>query len=280
MLARTDFQPLPPDEGLRPHTVGGERMAGFPSGPSGLCTDCNACRESIEGLCQDCAPEVRRVIASYKSGDRAIKAAHHLFRPGEPCDAIYHLVDGWMLLYDLIDNGRRQILHFALPGALLGLCPGRTAVYGAEALTDTTVCVIPHEKLAPLVEDHPGVGLRLFWTIWRERNLAYDHLSSIGQRPARQRVARSLLEIFVRYRMQWPDQSTEEMHLPLTQEHIGDATGLTGVHVNRILRSLRADGILEFHYRRLRILNPDKLVDVARIDPQTILSWTGRHPSG
>ena len=216
------------------------------------------------------------MIASYKSGDRAIKAGHNLFRPAERCDAIYHLVDGWMLLYDLIDDGRRQILHFALPGALLGLSPGKIAVYGAEALTDATVCVIPHEKLGPLVEDHPGVGLRLVWTIWRERNLAYDHLSSIGQRPARQRVARSLLEIFVRSRMQWPAHHAEEMQLPLTQEHIGGATGLTGVHVNRILRSLRTDGVLEFHYRRLRILNPDKLVDEARIDPQTIFSWTGR----
>jgi CRP/FNR family transcriptional regulator len=65
------------------------------------------------------------------------------------------------------------------------------------------------------------------------------------------------------------------------QVHIGDATGLSAVHVNRILHSLRRDEILEFHYRnrRLRILDPDKLVDAARVDPQTILSWTGRFPS-
>jgi hypothetical protein len=63
------------------------------------------------------------------------------------------------------------------------------------------------------------------------------------------------------------------MHLPLTQEHIGDATGLTGVHVNRVLRDLRSDGVLEFHYRRLRVLDPDKLVEVAGIDPHVALSW-------
>jgi hypothetical protein len=63
------------------------------------------------------------------------------------------------------------------------------------------------------------------------------------------------------------------MHLPLTQEDIGDATGLTGVHVNRVLRDLRRDRIVEFHYRRLRILNPDKLIDVAGIDPHVALSW-------
>ncbi len=256
-------------------------MAGFPkSGASSLPVDCDACQASIEGLCRDCAPKVQSIIASYKSGDRTVKAGQTLFHPTEQCDALYHLVEGWMLLYDLVDDGGRQILNFALPGAFLGLSPGRMAAYGAEALTDVTVCLIPHERLGPLIEDHPGVGLRLLRTVWRERNLAYDHLSSIGRRPARQRVARSLLELFVRCRMQWPSHRSEEMHLPLTQEHIGDMTGLTGVHVNRILRGLRAEGILAFHHRRLRILNPDKLVDVARVDAQTVFAWTGRDTPG
>jgi hypothetical protein len=82
-----------------------------------------------------------------------------------------------------------------------------------------------------------------------------------------------LLEQFIRYRKRWPGHRIEEMYLPLTQEHIGDATGLTGVHVNRVLGDFRRDGILEFHYRRLRILDPDKLVDVAGVDPHVALSW-------
>lgn len=230
-------------------------------------------------MCPDCAPQVRGVIANYKSSDRAVEGGQDLFRPGEPCHGIYHLVDGWVVLYSLLEDGRRQILHFALPGAWLGLYPGRIAIYGARALTNAVVYVIPHANLGLLFEEHPGVGLRLAWTVWRERNLAFDRLSSIGRRSARERVARSLLELFVRYRLQWPGHRIEEMHLPLTQEDIGDATGLTGVHVNRVLHNLRREGVLEFHYRRLRILDPDKLIDVAGIDPQTVLSWTGRHPS-
>ena len=238
-------------------------------------------RARIEGLLEDGSLEVFRVIADYKSGDRAVKAGNDLFRLGEPCNAIYALVDGWMFLYSLLEDGRRQILHFALPGAVLGLYPGRVtiATYGAQALTDAVVCVIPHENLGRLSKEHPEIGMQLAAIVSRDRNLAYDHLSSIGRRSARERVARSLLELFVRCRMLWPDHRTEEMHLPLTQEHIGDATGLTGVHVNRVLRGLRKDKIVEFHYGRLLILNPDKLVDVAGIDPRTIFSWTGRHPS-
>src|SRR3546814_3500604 len=69
-----------------------------------------------------------------------------------------------------------------------------------------------------------------------------------------------VLELFVRCRTQWPGNRIEEMYLPLTQEHIGDATGLTFVHVNRILRTLRKEGVVEFHHRRLRMLDPDRLV--------------------
>ena len=145
--------------------------------------------------------------------------------------------------------------------------------YSAQALTDSVVGTIPHENLRRLSRDNPEIGLELAGLISQDRSFAYDRLSSMGRRSARERVAYLLLELFIRSRLRWPGHRGEEMHLPLTQEHIGDATGLTGVHVNRVLRDLCKEGIAEFHYRRLRIVNPDKLVDVAGIDPQTALSW-------
>ena len=221
------------------------------------------------------AVDVLCVTDRYKSADRKIKAGSDLFRLGERGDAIYSLVDGWVALYNLLEDGRRQILQFALPGAVLAFVPARDAVmnYSAQALTDAVVCIIPHEKLRCLSQDYPEIGMQLAGMISLDRSFAYDHLSSIGRHSARERVAHLLLELFVRYRMRWPGQRIEEMHLPLTQEDIGDATGLTGVHVNRVLQDLRREGIAEFCYRRLRILNPDKLVDVAGIDPHVALSW-------
>ena len=211
-------------------------------------------------------------INQYNSATRVIEAGTDLFRPGESCGVIYYLVDGCLFLYDLLEDGRRQILHFTLPGGVLGLYPNRVAIYGAQALTDATVRVIPHGSLGPLLQDHAEAGLQLMWSVWKERNLAYDHLSSIGRRSSRERIARLLLELFVRFRMRWPHHGIEEMHLPLTQEHIGDATGLSNVHVNRVLRDLRQEGIVEFHYRRLKIMNPDKLADIAGVDPR-IAGW-------
>jgi CRP/FNR family transcriptional regulator len=243
--------------------------------------DCLDCQARRDGLCKGRTPQELRVIARYKWGDREIRTGEDLFSLGDSCDSIYNLVEGWMFLYNLFEDGRRQILHFALPGAVLGFHPARGAMmtHGVQALTDAVVCVIPRKALVPLSNEYPELGMRLAWLISRDRSLAFDHLTSIGRRPARERVARLLLELFIRYRAQWPGSRIEEMQLPLTQEHIGDATGLTFVHVSRVLRDLRQDGIVEFHYRRLRILNPDKLIDVAGIDPQLAMSWMWHPPT-
>ena len=248
--------------------------------PGQVSVDCDTCRARANGLCDGCAPEIVRAIADYKSGDRAVRSGEHLISLGRPCDEFYNLVDGLVCLYNLLEDGRRQILYFALPGALLGASSscGAVATYGAQALTDAVVCVIPRRNLATLSKQHPEVAIRVSELAERDLSLAYDHLTSIGRRSARERVAHLVLELFLRYRAQWPGHRIEEMYLPLTQEHIGDATGLTGVHVNRVLGELRKDGVIEFHYRRLRILDPDKLVDVAGIDPHLALAWT-RGPS-
>lgn len=242
--------------------------------------ECLTCQARRDGLCQGRTPEELDVIAGYKWGDRAIRAGEDLFGLGEPCDYVYNLVEGWMFLYSLLEDGRRQILHFALPGAVLGFHPaqGTMTTYSVQALTDAVVCVIPRKALEPLSKQYPEMGMRLARLVSRDRSLAFDHLTSIGRQSARERVAHLLLELFVRYWAHWPGNRIEEMHLPLTQEHIGDATGLTFVHVNRVLRDLRKEDIVEFRYGRLRILDPDKLVDVAEIDPQLAISWMRNPP--
>ena len=239
-------------------------------------------REQVNREWADTPADIERfrLISGYRSGDRKIEAGRDLFSIGSPGDAIFNLLDGWVALYTLLEDGRRQIVQFALPGAILGILPtrGAQATFGAQALTDTVLCVIPHSKLSSLTRDDPDIGMRLARSLARDCNLAFDHMTSIGRRSARERVAHLLLELFVRYRAQWPGNRIEEMCLPLTQEQIGDATGLTFVHVNRVLRVLRKERILEFHYRRLRILDPDKLIEVAGIDPQIAMAWLERRP--
>lgn len=247
-------------------------MPNFTSVAREVSIDCRTRPGRRDGLHPDHSGDVLHVITRYKSADREIKAGCDLFSQGERGDAIYNLIDGWVALYNLLEDGRRQILQFVLPGAMLAFVPTRDALmtYSAQALTDAVVCTIPHENLERLSRDCPDIGMRLAGLIAQDRSLAYEHLSSVGRRSARERIAQLLLELFIRYRVRWPDRRSGEMHLPITQEHIGDAVGLTGVHVNRVLRDLGKGGIAEFHYGRLRVLNPDKLADVAGVDPTAL----------
>lgn len=230
---------------------------------------------------EDRAAETLRTLRAYAIAERSIRAGQDLFGPGTKADALYVLREGWIFLYSILEDGRRQIVHFAMPGALLGFpaAEGAIATFGAQALTVARVTIIPRKSLENLLNDHPQIGLSLAQLISQDLDVAFDQLTSVGRQSARERVARLLLELFMRYWSHWPGNGIEEMQLPLTQEHIGDATGLTAIHVNRILRGLKQDGVVEFHYRRLRILNPDRLTDIAGVDPQVAHFWLRRRPS-
>ncbi|MFC3098357.1 Crp/Fnr family transcriptional regulator [Alteraurantiacibacter palmitatis] len=216
-----------------------------------------------------------RLLPGVRGADRKVEAGQELFGVGAPFDGVHNLIDGWVALYTLLEDGRRQIVQFVLPGGVFGMfgaSSGRTT-YGAQALTEVLVCVIPQAVLSANLRDTPDVAARLVRSLSRDRALAFDHLTSVGRRNARERIACLILELFVRCRTQWPGNRIEEMYLPLTQEHIGDATGLTFVHVNRVLRTLRKEGVVEFHHRRLRILDPDRLVGVAGVDHNAAMAW-------
>src|SRR3990170_1898474 len=116
-----------------------------------------------DGFHPDHAADVLCVIDRYKSADRQIKAGSDLFRLCERGNAIYSLVDGWVALYNLLEDGRRQILQFVLPGAVLAFVPARGEMMNcsAQALTDAVVGIIPHENLGRRSRDNPEIGMQL-----------------------------------------------------------------------------------------------------------------------
>jgi len=243
--------------------------------PSGT-AQCGCSAGANVAIC-NCSNDVVGSINVGRLTYRLLKPGQDLFSSSQGSADIHYLVDGWVALCDLISDGRRQIFQFVLPDAFLGLHADEGMVsLSALALTDVTVCSFPPTAFESLAREHPQLGVRLAWLIARDRSILFDHLTSLGRRTARERIARLLLELFLRYRARYPSLSTQAIHLPLTQEHIADATGLTGVHVNRVLSELRKEAIAEFHYRRLAIMDPDRLVKAAGVDPQQLdlTMWT------
>ena len=104
----------------------------------------------------------------------------------------------------------------------------------------------------------------------REALSAWNHVGALGQQTALGRVANLLLDLHRRVAAQC-EMDGPGVYLPINQIHIADATGLTPVHVCRTLKQMRLEGLLEFHKGRLVLIDPNRLAEIAQLDPEVRL---------
>src|SRR5262249_50093850 len=124
----------------------------------------------------------------------------------------------------------------------------------------------PRQKLDTIIENNPRLAVLLCRQITADEARAHDHLANLGLRGARERIAHLLLELYVRLHHRLPNQPSETLHLPLSQGHIGQALGLTYVHVSRTLQILREQKIVRFANQRLEIIDPPALIAAAGVE--------------
>jgi CRP-like cAMP-binding protein len=204
------------------------------------------------------------IAERFATGYRVVSAGKEIYAEGEPSNDLYIVTEGWVFQYQILEDGRRQILDFALPGTLLGFQPqpGEEMGHTAEALTCSRVAVIPRQRLGGLFAREPEFALRFVSAAADALNLAYENITDVGRRTAREAVAHLLLRLFSRIRTD-NGGAADTIAFPLTQEHIADALGLTAVHVCRTLRALRTDGVVKLSNATLAILDIDRLVEIA-----------------
>ena len=226
--------------------------------------DCQGCPIRKSTVCQAFKLDELNVLEDFKTGDRILPAGTTLYQEGEPISELYNLLDGWVVLHRILTSGRRQILEFVLPGAFLGYQPDLkgSMLHGAKCLTDVVVCVFPRHSFPSFIRRHPEVAAQLASIKARDEARAHDHLTNIGARPSRARLAHLLLGLHIRVRRWYPTTDDGTVELPLTQDNIADALGLTNVHVNKMLRTLREDGLLEFKNGKLNILDAKRLAAI------------------
>lgn len=229
--------------------------------------DCQSCPIREATVCRALADGRIDVLQDFKLGDRILPAHSHLYRPGDRPAELYNLLDGWIALYRILEDGTRQILQVVLPGAFIGYQPSLEGpmLHGAECVTDVSVCVFPRKAFPDLLEKYPAVARRVVWLIAQDLMEAQDHLTNVGGRPGIERVAHFLLHIYLRMRQNHPADREDTLELPLTQELIADALGMTPVYVNRILRQLRERGVVMLRNRTLWIMDLEGLGRLAEI---------------
>ena len=196
-----------------------------------------------------------RVALARTCGDiRTINAGTDLVRQDGSTHGLHILLDGWAARYKIMEDGSRFIPALAVPGDICDIDALRfdQLDYGVTMLSAGTVTVLPRERADALFVSHPAIA-NAFWSLaLAENSIMTEWAASMGRRSASQRVAHLLCELLVRLTV----VGKADAHcydLPLTQEHIADTLGLTSVHVNRTLHSLRSMDLVTVQSRRVTI---------------------------
>ncbi|HQS80983.1 MAG TPA: Crp/Fnr family transcriptional regulator [Thiobacillus sp.] len=203
-------------------------------------------------------------IQQMKKRQIKVNAGGAILREGDDRKELYTLLSGWAFRYRSLSDGRRQIFNFLLPGDFVGLQHqlGQSHPHGVEALTEATLCVFPSERLWDLYRTHPALGFDITWLSANEELIVDENLLSVGRRSAAERIAMLLIHLYKRAErvgLVGPDG----LRLPLTQQHIADALGLSLVHTNKTLKRLQAAGLYTLNEGRLKLVNPAAMARLA-----------------
>jgi len=205
--------------------------------------------------------------------DRQIAAAGAtLISDGQVDGGAYVLLAGWAYRFRMFEDGRRQILRLFLPGDFIGLNASYLGLPGQAiaALTDVQLARFDSKHLMEHLRRSPRLWLAFLWSATRDRFITEERVASIGRRSAYERLAHTLLELYLRLEL-IGEATADAYSLPLTQEHLADLLGLTSIHVNRVLNRLKKDGLIATEARTIRLLSREQLMQVADFDARYLM---------
>jgi CRP-like cAMP-binding protein len=205
----------------------------------------------------------RQALQRLEQNERKIRRGGVIRRERDTAHEMFVVRTGWVYSYVLLDDGSRQILRLHFPGELVGTSSAAfaEATDSLVALTDVTLCPFDKGVLRSLYQEHPRLAGLLFVLAQAERVSLTDRLASLGRTSAKSRVAALLLDAVNRLRLT-DGATTDTFQLPLTQEEIGDATGLTAVHVNRMMRALVDEQLIARVNHHVTLLDEPRLARV------------------
>ena len=191
-----------------------------------------------------------------------------IIRSGTTLSASTLLVDGIVCRYKDLADGQRQIMELHIAGDFVDLHGFmlKRLDHNIGTMTPVRVALVPHDALRGITETHPHLGRMLWFSTLLDAAIHREKILSIGRRSAVARIAHIFCELLIRLKLVGLADETGYA-LPLTQADLADVTGLTSVHVNRMLKKLRDDKMLTFRGGRVTIGDWEGLQRVAEFDP-------------
>jgi CRP-like cAMP-binding protein len=208
-----------------------------------------------------------RAIRALPIQVREYPAERAVVSDGQKATECCLIIRGFCARSKTTSDGRRQILSIHIPGEIPDLMSLHLHVmdHDLSTLTPCTLGLINHEALRMLYRRQPNLA-DMFWRdTLIDAAMFREWIVNVGQRPAPARLAHVVVELRERLKVIGRIEGNS-FEMPLTQEQIGEALGITAVHANRVIKQLRQDGIVLFHRGRVEVLDEDKLLELAGFD--------------
>lgn len=175
---------------------------------------------------------------------------------GEKIRGVNLLMEGFACRYKLLEDGRRQIVAYLVPGDLCDLHVFliKRMDHSIAAVSPSKVAVISPTHILRFTDLYPNLTRALWWTTLRDEAITREWVVNTGQRTAYERMAHLFCELFHRLRVIGETEGSS-YRFPLTQMALGDTLGLSSVHVNRTLQDLRRSGLVSLRTGVLTINN-------------------------
>ena len=211
----------------------------------------------------------RRVLDGLTTGEEHFRADTDISCEGMVPRSVFLVQEGMAARYRNLPDGRRQIMTFLILG---DLCDPhvfllRTMDHSIGTITAVRVAPISRQSLMDTFATRPRISAALWWASLQEESMLRERMVSLGRRDARGRIAYLLCELLWRLDAIGLADG-ERFHLPLTQTELGDALGLTPVHVNRVLRDFREQHLIAMEHKVLRMLDVAGLQKIAAFNKE------------
>ena len=222
--------------------------------------DSNPLIRKLQGMVELSVEDLRIVDALCAEDVGEVAAKRDIISDGDTPDKVHLILEGWAARYKLVPDGARQITAFLIPG---DFCDLHVAVlekmdHGITAITPCRVAHLDSDKLDRITAERTALTKGLWKMTLVDEAVLREWIVNVGRRDAFEAVAHILCELHLRMKAVGLVEDGC-FDLPLTQEELADATGMTPVHTNRTLQRLRADGLIELKHRMLTILNVEGL---------------------
>jgi CRP-like cAMP-binding protein len=213
--------------------------------------------------------EGRRAVRDLPFTFRSLEPSSYIVREGEPPAHCALVLGGFAYRHKITGDGARQILSVHMAGEFLDLQNSflEVADHNVQALTRIEVANIPVPALQRLAREHVDVGRAMWIDTLIDAAIFREWIVNVGRRDSLTRIAHLLCELALRFE-EAGLASRERYELPMTQEQLADATGLTPVHVNRVLKELGRLGLIDRNKRAVAIGDWEGLRNVGDFSPR------------